>query len=142
MTKALLDTNILLDYLIEDRKSHVCAIEIFALAEVGAFRGVISIQSILDAAYVYVKKDKARLRAFQAFIQDLSMTFAITEPDRQSLYLASKHATTDLEDAILSACARQNNCAFIVTRDEQFDNPMRIPAIQPEAFRDSFLKES
>ena len=49
--KVAIDTNVLLDVLLETRPGHHLAQQVISAAEAGLFKAQISTQSILDAAY-------------------------------------------------------------------------------------------
>lgn len=57
--KLFLDTNVLLDILMDSRPSHLESAVILGLGEKGAAQIVITTQSIVDAVYVFTQKEKA-----------------------------------------------------------------------------------
>ena len=65
MVKLFIDTNVLIDFLQRDRDGHLLAATVFTLILNGQIEAVLSIQSILDAAYVcrkYPRWDEAKFR--------------------------------------------------------------------------------
>lgn len=59
--KLFLDTNVLLDILMDSRPSHLESAMILGLGEKGVAQIVITTQSIVDAAYVFTQKEKSSL---------------------------------------------------------------------------------
>ena len=135
--KAFIDTNVFLDWLLEDRPEKPMAKLLFAAASAGYFEACISTQSIIDAAYSAHKNGicfidfKPKLQSLRSFIKILAI-------DELDLCWAMEHHTGDFEDDAQWASAYNNVCDYFITRDQKIlsFNTSHCPmqAISPTAF--------
>ena len=95
--KAFIDTNVFLDWLLEDRPEKPMAKLLFAAASAGYFEACISTQSIIDAAYS-AHKNGICFIDFKPKIQSLRSFIKILAIDELDLCWAMEHHTGDLED--------------------------------------------
>lgn len=135
--KAFIDTNILLDWLFQDRPGHENSMAILSAAENGAFSLAVTTQSIIDAHYIACKNgwDYA---SFEKVVKHLRTFAEINAIDWLDLSWALAHYSGDFEDDAQYASAYNSVCDFFITRDkkimglnEKF-NPMIV--ISPEEF--------
>ena len=137
--KAFLDTNILLDLLLE-RDGYEASAQILQLRDEGRIDLCVSILTMVNVAYVYKKTVGQNavipnLKCLSAIVDVLPMGNDTLE---QVLYVGSK----DFEDTLQYLCAVQNHCDAIITQNEKDfrfsrslrDLPEPIPVYSPDSF--------
>jgi predicted nucleic acid-binding protein len=112
--KAFLDTNILLDLLLE-RDGYEASARILQLRDEGKVNLCVSILTMVNVAYVYKKSVGQNvvipnLKCLSDIVTVLPMN---NEMLQQALYLEGK----DFEDILQYTCAIQNQCDAVITRD-------------------------
>ena len=137
--KAFLDTNILLDLLLEREGYELCA-RIFQLKDDGTIELCASVLTMINVAYVYRKtvgqsSAITNLKYISALLDVLPMD---NDTIQQALYLEGK----DFEDILQYICAAQNHCDSVITRNSKdfkikpgLKNLPVLPTVYtPEAF--------
>ena len=137
--KAFLDTNILLDLLLEREGYELCA-RIFQLKDDGTIELCASVLTMINVAYVYRKtvgqsSAVGNLKYISALLDVLPMD---NDTIQQALYLEGK----DFEDILQYICAAQNHCDCVITRNSKDFKikpglkhlPVLPPVYTPEAF--------
>lgn len=136
--RVYLDTNILIDLIIDkDRPNRESSLLIIQGIMDGRFEGYFSTQSIIDAAYVAQKKEKA----FEPFKKLMKMllkhinTCSISYGDIQN---ALDYYSGDFEDDAQFEEAENLLCRFFITGDKRMDisgHPStEMEVISPQAF--------
>jgi len=120
--KVLLDTNVLLDVLCTpDRPSADASAFIFQAIRDGCLEGVITTQSILDAAYILSRNATAFDReAFGQCILSITNYINIDAIHYFDIRDAILHGGGDLEDDAQFAHADNEGCDAVVTSDREF----------------------
>ena len=130
-----MDTNVLIDYILPSRQYHKEALALFALVLNNKVEAAISVQSILDAAYV-LRKELTGMNFRQltdALINRINTDSISTFNLREALQ--DEHP--DLEDNAQIAFAYDQCCDVLLTNDRDLlsreaPSPMKI--MTPEEF--------
>ena len=114
--KIFLDTNIIIDYFIEDRPEHKNAVELFEKIieeETYAYTAetVINTSAYLLAKYISNKKLKTVLDEMLHFVQ-------ILQSSNNTFHRAYLLENNDLEDSVLYQIALENEIDYFVTSDD------------------------
>jgi len=137
MQEIFLDTNIVIDYLINREPFSQSALRLFSLAENNKIRLNISAISYTTIYYVLRKNN-----SHQAIIQNLVLLSGLCNvlPVNQAILdQAMKSGFTDFEDAVQYYSALQNkNCSVIISRNTKDFQFSEIKVMLP----DEFLKVS
>lgn len=115
--KVALDTNVLMDLLLEGRPEKESAEQIVAAAEAGLIEAQVSTQSIIDAAFT-CRKQGVNREAFRETINKLRTVIKISTIDWLDLSWALAHDSGDFEDDMQYASAYSSVCDFFITRDK------------------------
>lgn len=115
-SKVFIDTNVLMDVLIGNRPSSEASGIIFRAIKEGRLEGVITTQSLVDAAYCLEKKG---LRFQDSFLK-LFDFLDVETLDTFDLRKACVHGRGDFEDDAQYAKAEETSCDFFVTNDRKF----------------------
>ena len=132
----LLDTNVILDTLLEREPHNNHSDAIFDLIASNNVFGYINTSSVTDIYYVLRKKfseldSRKKIRT----LLNLLYTIDVTITD---LHAALDSPINDFEDALVSACVTKTGLDFIVTRDTEFLKNEKT--ISPNDFLDRFFR--
>ena len=127
--KALIDTNILLDYLAEREPFIKEAREIIALCHTEKLCGCVTAHSIADCFFILRKipLDKRR----EMIIAVIEIMELINIDRSQMLKALRDENFTDIEDSVQAACAEENGLDCVITRNVKDFKGGSVPAITP-----------
>ncbi len=134
--KIFLDTNILLDLLL-DRKGSYEASVILNSIDIGLFGGCVSDITLVNIDYIAKKQKKER--EIKEFLILLLETMEICIPNANLIYKALELENKDFEDNIQYLLAKNCKCDCLITNDKnfKFDD---IEIMDSKAFIDKYLK--
>ena len=115
-SKVFIDTNVLMDVLLGNRPSSEASGIIFRAIKEGRLEGVITTQSLVDAAYSLEKQGLLFQDSFLKLFDFLN----VETLDTVDLRHACIHGRGDFEDDALYAKAEETSCDFFVTNDRKF----------------------
>ena len=130
--KILLDTNIVLDLLLERKPFILYAREIFLLIEEKKIEGFLSASSITTIHYL-VSKATSKTEADET-IELLLELFKIAPLDEKVIKDAIKTNDIDFEDSVLYNCAFYSNIDYIITRDKKGFKNSKVSVLPPDEF--------
>lgn len=115
--QVLVDTNIILDYLLEREPFVTDAEALFEVIQSQRIEGYVTATTLTDIFYI-VRKERGIVIAKQA-VSRILVVMKICTVDRSILETAISSNLPDFEDAVQLACAMALNLDVIVTRDTQ-----------------------
>lgn len=132
MTKVFLDSDVILDFLLNREPFSIAAALVMAYAEqkkIAAFTSTISFLNVhYLASSLKGKKEALKLvRQLKKIVSLLPVTDVIIET-------AIADDTRDLEDTVQFTCARENQMDFVITRNVKDFPKGKLPVILPEVF--------
>ncbi len=130
--RVLLDTDVVLDYLLEREPFAQTAGRLFALNVQGVFDGYISSITPINVFYIgrkFLERDQLR----QA-LKDLLLTMRVCPITHAVLSQAFALPLTDYEDAVQCAAAMASNLDVIVTRNLKDYKNATLPVFSPADF--------
>jgi predicted nucleic acid-binding protein len=131
MKHVLIDTNVVLDVLLE-RKPHVAAsAAVWDAVESGGAEGYLTAHAITTIHYLAQKQLGSR-RA-KRVITSLLQVFEVATVDGSVLRDALQNEAPDFEDAVSEAAAQATGCEAIITRDPKGFRAAGLPVLTPEA---------
>jgi predicted nucleic acid-binding protein len=113
--RVLLDTNIILDFLLERQPFFTDADAVMQTIRSGQVQGYITATTLTDIFYIAKKSNKAQIA--KQYVSDLLTTMQVCTVDRSILEAAISSSLPDFEDAVQLACAISENLNAIITRD-------------------------
>lgn len=134
--KLFLDTNVLLDILMESRPANYDSSTILQMVENGAVEAVLTTQSIIDASYVYTQQPKNPLGSFKDSIKYILSTVTVSQIDENNIKSAIRDSNDDFEDAVQIDCAIDAGCDSIISSDRKMKEKSRVPVYTPKEFCD------
>jgi len=132
MKRVFVDTNVILDVLLQRYDVWQDSLKIFRLAELGKIKAYISASSMTDIFYVANKKLSPTI-ARQA-IETLLNLFDVVGVDGEDLRGALSVPVDDYEDALQVYCACKINADVLVTRDIEGFHNIDIIVLPPISF--------
>jgi predicted nucleic acid-binding protein len=127
--RLLIDTNVVLDVLM-DRQPHVIAsAAVFAAIETGSAEGVLAAHAITTIHYLISRQ--LNQRDARQTLATLLKLFAIAPIDGNVLQQALRSSGADFEDSVTAAAAQASGCHLIVTRDPKGFRGAALPALTP-----------
>lgn len=130
--QVLLDTNVILDFVLERDPHFAAAAELFELNATERYQGFVSSITPINVFYIgrkAVGAEKARER-----VRDLLVAFEVCTITIGSLTAALSLPFSDYEDAVQHASATANEIDAIVTRDLDDYKNATLPVFTPVDF--------
>ena len=130
--KILLDTNIVLDLLLEREPYFTASKEIFILAETMKLKAYLSASSITTIHYLTAKalnKNEA-----DKIIEMLLKIFLVTPLDKAVFTEAIANNGQDFEDSVIYSSAFNTNIDYIITRDKKGFKNSKVKIVEPNSF--------
>lgn len=130
--KLFLDTNILLDNMLERRPDGDAACELMRLSESGDVLCTVSATSLNDVYYVSRRfMTEEQRRGWLAFFLD---AFDVAAPTADVCRRALASDEPDFEDGIIRALAEAWGASYIISRDERAFTSSPIPRVSAGEF--------
>ena len=131
MKRLLVDTNVVLDVLL-DRQPHAeSSVAIWAFVEAGHWEGFLAAHAITTIHYL-VRKELGAVRTKQ-LITLILRVFRVASVDGPIVEQALRLPLVDFEDAVTAAAALAAECEFIVSRDPRGFKGSPVRVLGPEA---------
>ena len=132
--KVFLDTNILIDIMVDYRENHAVSLAVCRIARKGGFTAAVSTQSVIDASYVILHREKLPIMVFKRLLLDLLKTATPYGIGPIDINEAIESPISDFEDAAQIACAVNSGCSVMVSSDRKLKDNGRIPVLTPSEF--------
>ena len=131
--KALIDTNVLMDF-VDDRIEFINAAEkVFTICSDGRTDGYVSAHSLMDICYL-VRKKKTQQERIE-MLQDLCDIFTVVETTGEAILTAAESMDfSDFEDSVVNQAAVRAGVNYIVTRNQGDFKAADIPVVSPIEF--------
>ncbi|MBE9066307.1 PIN domain-containing protein [Leptolyngbya cf. ectocarpi LEGE 11479] len=130
--KILIDTNLILDFLLERQPFFKDAEALFQLIKINQITGYVTATTLTDIFYITKRHTKSLEKANQA-VSVILDALQISPVNRQVLELALCSSTPDFEDAVQAACAITQGLDALVTRDADFVTEL-VPLLSVSEF--------
>lgn len=136
--RILIDTNVLLDYLLMREPFYKEAKRIVISCVDGRVKGCIAVHSISNIFYI-LRKDYS-IKERREVLSELCSIFDVEGIDKAKLVEALQNENfSDFEDCLQIECAKAYGAEYIVTRDAADYKASEIKAIMPKEYLETFL---
>ena len=133
VNKILIDTNVLLDYLLERESFFEDAKEVVLSCVDGKAKGCIAAHSIPNMFFILRKDYSAKER--REILSTLCSIFDVEGIDKAKLLSGlANEDFTDFEDCLQMECAKSYGADYIVTRNVADYSVSEIKAIEPKDY--------
>lgn len=142
MMKLFLDSNVIVDALVDRGPSHAPAKLILALGRVGEFELWVSPTQWTDLFYILSEGGK-RSKSAQVIkaLEELRACMRVSTMGESEIDQAMRLNWPDMEDAVVYAAARTTNPDAIITQNERDYSLSELPVYTCEAFFDWINRE-
>lgn len=131
--KVLIDTNILIDYIMNREPYAEIASEIVMMCAEKKIDGCIAAHSVPNIFFILRKSLSPHDR--RNILKSLFTIFSVESIDREKLLSAlDNNDFADFEDSLQEECAITFSADYIITRNEKDFEKSRITAVTPEKF--------
>lgn len=131
--KVLIDTNIILDYLLEREPFVEQADELVELLVENRISACVAAHTITNLFYIL--KKNMPLDKMRDVLQNLCGEFEIVGVDSAKIVSVLRNCTfQDLEDCLQDECAADFNAEYIITRNTKDFRSSKVKAVTPEEF--------
>jgi len=129
--RLMIDTNIILDVLLERDPFYAASREVLTLCEEKIILGFISASAATDIFYLIRKGLGSTEKAYKALgsVLDIVKVLTVTNNDVTEAFLKKAR---DFEDCLIATCAKSNKCSGIVTRNKKDFGDFGIQLWSPE----------
>lgn len=131
MTRVLIDTNVILDVLLEGEPHLKSSQTLWAAIEKGLAEGLLSAHALTTIHYLIGRGQNSGTA--KRAVASLLRVFQVAAVDHVVMREALEMPSADFEDAVTAAAARAAGCDFIVTRDPKGFRGSRVRVLSPEA---------
>lgn len=131
--KVLLDTNIILDVILQRQPFFTFAFEILKLSDAGELESYITSNSITDIFYV-LRKHFNNVDDRKKAVKHILNMVDIVSVTRTDIFKSFELEYTDFEDALQTQCAKKVKANYIITRNVKDFKDKSIDAVMPEQF--------
>lgn len=132
--KIFFDTNVLIDIMLDYRQNHSASLAVSKIALKGGITAAMSTQSIIDASYVILQKEKLPIVVFKRLLTNLLKAASPLSIDANDINEAMDNPMADFEDAAQIACAVNSGCNVIISSDRKLKGNGFIPVLTPAEF--------
>ena len=131
--KILIDTNVLIDYLLEREPFFEDAKEIILSCAEGNIKGCIAAHSIPNMFFILRKDYNSKER--REILSNLCSLFDVEGIDKDKLLAGlSNEDFSDFEDCLQMECAKSYGADYIVTRNVSDYATSEVKAIEPKDY--------
>ncbi len=128
--KVLLDTNVVLDLLLDREPWSKTAVKLFTRLEAGTLDGYLGATTITTIHYLAAKA--VGTKTAREEIRKLLALCAVAQVNRPVLEAARELDFADFEDAVLHEAARQVGAEAVVTRDPRGFKKATLSVLTPD----------
>lgn len=131
--KILIDTNVLIDYLMRRIPYSDDAEKLLFLCKNMQVKGCMAAHSVMNILYILRKE--MTLAERKAFMLCLSEFIEIIGIDRKKIInILTDNSFADVEDCLQTECAKAFSADYIITRNTKDFASSSIPAVTPDEF--------
>ncbi|HEX4133674.1 MAG TPA: PIN domain-containing protein [Bryobacteraceae bacterium] len=131
MKRILLDTNIVLDVLLNRQPYADAGAAVWTAVETGALQGMLAAHAVTTIHYL-IRKEMGNARTARTLSAILKV-FGVAAVDEAVIREALQLPVSDFEDSVTAAAARLAGCECIVTRNPKGFRGSPVRSLTPEA---------
>lgn len=130
--RIFLDTNVILDYLLEREPFYYDALKLWAACEEGTVEGYVSALTVNNVHYI-AHRLKSETTAMIA-VRGILSVFNVVPLDKELMKLAADFHDRDYEDDIQLQSAIRAGCTHLFTRDPTHFHTKALAIVPPSSF--------
>ena len=130
--RIFLDTNVILDYLLEREPFYYDALKLWAACEEGTVEGYVSALTVNNVHYI-AHRLNSETTAMIA-VRGILSVFNVVPLDKELMKLAADFHDRDYEDDIQLQSAIRSGCTHLFTRDPTHFHTKALAIVPPSSF--------
>lgn len=130
--RIFLDTNVILDYLLEREPFYYDALKLWAACEEGTVEGYVSALTVNNVHYI-AHRLKSETTAMIA-VRGILSVFNVVPLDKELMKLAADFHDRDYENDIQLQSAIRSGCTHLFTRDPTHFHTKALAIVPPSSF--------
>ena len=130
--RIFLDTNVILDYLLEREPFYYDALKLWAACEEGTVEGYVSALTVNNVHYI-AHRLKSETTAMIA-VRGILSVFNVVPLDKELMKLAADFHDRDYEDDIQLQSAIRSGCTHLFPRDPTHFHTKALAIVPPSSF--------
>lgn len=131
MYKAIIDSNIIIDYMMRRIPFYDNSKRIIELCEDETIKGYVTTSILMDLHYIFRRKVHSSETANMA-IKELLKVFDVIDVTKDDIVNSLKNNNGDFEDGVVESCSINNGIDCIITRNVKDFNNKKIDIYMPE----------
>ena len=131
--KVLIDTNVMLDFILRREPYYANAAKINILSEKGYICGYISASAVTDIFYI-IKKELKNKDAVLVLIKNILKTIRIASVTESGIHEALELDWDDFEDSVQYIVGQSISADYIITRNSIDFAGSQIKVVSPDEF--------
>lgn len=135
--KILIDTNVILDVLIDRKEFVEDAVKVLKFCEIKRVEGYVSAMTFPNL--VYIMRKQLKREEVKEVVERLCLLLFVAELQAEDIRRAAALEIADYEDALQCAQAMRIKADFIITRNIKDFKNSAVPALTPGAFLSRFF---
>jgi predicted nucleic acid-binding protein len=140
MTKAYLDCNILIDWLLDREPFSFYATKIIELAENKEIEAYVSALTLANTYYIISKELNRKLA--DEFLKDSLKLFQFTDITKNTIKEAIEKKNKDFEDDVHYQAAVENKLDYLITRNKKDFKKTNIMVVDSEEFLQTEIEKN
>ncbi len=133
--RCMIDTNIILDVLLERRTFYDCSKAVLIMCEERKIDGFVSASAITDI-FTITRKALGSIEETYNVIGEILNFVKVLTVSKEDVISAFQQKARDFEDCLVATCARANHCSAVITRNKKDFSDFGIPLFSPEEIVD------
>lgn len=129
----MIDTNVVLDMLLDRAPFADTSCEVLSLCENHHLDGFVTASTVTDIFYIVRKYTHSTETAYKA-IGKLLEIVKVCPVTNNDILVAYEKRAKDFEDCLLAVCAKSNGCGTIISRNEKDFGEFDVEAVAPKDF--------
>ena len=134
--RALLDTNVVIDFLEARAPFAEPARNLFSLAAQDAFEACIAAKEATDIYYITARELHSKQKARELLVKLVRLT-CVLDTTSADVYHSLLENHSDFEDGVMIATATREGLDAIITRDGKGYERSSVPVFSPTAFAET-----
>jgi len=127
--RLLIDTNVVLDVLMDRQPHAIPSAAVFAAIETGRAEGFLAAHAVTTIHFLISRQ--LQEPDVKRALGTLLKLFTVAAVDGSVLQRALQSSGADFEDSVTAAAAQSSDCHLIVTRDPKAFRSAPLPALTP-----------
>lgn len=135
MYKVLVDTNIILDFMLQRQPFYDKSEKVIALCEEKKINGYVTTSILMDLHYIIKRITHSNADADMA-INEITKVFNVIDISKKDIENSILEHSRDFEDFVIQNCCNRNSIDYIVTRNTKDFVGRKTKIVEPSQLLD------